>query len=76
MMDFLKFKLASSKMMKGIITKIIEKKIYEKFGCKIDIQLNDVQIDMVDGEVKGHLDIDAKMNKTEFNRLMESMDEE
>lgn len=76
MMDFLKFKLASSKMMKGIITKIIEKKIYEKFGYKIDIQLNDVQIDMVDGEVKGHLDIDAKMNKTEFNRLMESMDEE
>lgn len=76
MMDFLKFKLASSKMMKGIITKFIEKKVYEKLGYKINIQLNDLQIDMIDGEVKAHLDVDAKMNKSEFNRLMESFDED
>ena len=31
MLDMLKFKLASSKMMKSIITKIVEKKVYEKF---------------------------------------------
>lgn len=74
MLDMLKIKLASSKMMKGIATKIIEKKVYEKFGYKIDIQLNDVQIDMIDGEVKAHLDVDAKMNKTEFSRLMESIE--
>lgn len=74
MLDMLKFKLASSKMMKGIITKIIEKKVYEKFGYKINIQLNDVQIDMIDGEVKAHLNVDAKMDKDEFNRLMESID--
>lgn len=76
MLDMLKFKLASSKMMKSIITKIIEKKVYEKFGYKINIQLNDVQIDMIDGEIKAHLDVDAKMNKSEFNRLMESLDED
>ena len=76
MMDFLKIKLASSKMMKGIVTKIVEKKVYEKFGYKINVQLNDIQIDMIDGEIKAHLDMDAKMNKTEFNRLMESFDED
>lgn len=76
MMDFLKFKLASSKMMKGFITKIVEKKIYEKIGYKVNIQLNDIQFDMVDGEIKAHLDVDAKMGKTEFNRLMESFDQD
>ena len=76
MMDFLKFKLASSNIMKGIITKIMEKKIYERLGYKIDIQLNDIQIDMVDGEVKAHLDVDAKMNKTEFNRLMTNLNKD
>lgn len=76
MLDMLKFKLASSKMMKGIIAKIIEKKVYEKVGCKINIQLNDVQIDMIDGEIKAHLDCDAKMNKSEFTRLMKSINED
>lgn len=76
MMDFLKFKLASSKLMKGIVTKMMEKKIYEKLGYKIDIQLNDIQIDIVDSEIKAHLDVDAKMNKTEFNRLMENINED
>ena len=76
MLDMLKFKLASSKMMKGFITKIVEKKIYEKLGYKINVQLNDIQIDMVDGDIKAHLDVDAKMNKSEFNRLMESLNED
>lgn len=76
MMDFLKFKLASSKMMKGILTKIVEKKIYEKLGYKIDIQLNDLQVDMIDGEIKAHLNVDAKMAKDEFERLMRSIDED
>lgn len=76
MLDMLKFKLASSKMMKGIITKIIEKKVYEKFGYRINIQLNDVQIDMIDGEVKAHLNVDAKMDKDEFKRIIESIDKD
>lgn len=76
MMDFLKFKLASSKMMKGILTKIVEKKIYEKLGYQIDIQLNDLQIDMIDGEVKAHLNVDAKMAKDEFERLMNNVNED
>lgn len=76
MMDFLKFKLASSKMMKGILTKIVEKKIYEKLGYKIDIQLNDLQVDMIDGEIKAHLNVDAKMAKDEFERLMNNINED
>lgn len=75
MMDILKLKL-STKFMKGIVAKVISKKIYKQLGYKIDIQLNDVQIDVVDGDVKFHIDVDGRMNKTEFSRLMESIDED
>lgn len=75
MMDLLKIKL-STKFMKGLVAKIISKRIYKQLGYKIDIQLNDVQIDIVDGDVQIHLDVDGKMNKTEFSRIMERIDEE
>lgn len=75
MMDLLKIKL-STKFMKGLVAKIISKRIYKQLGYKIDIQLNDVQIDVVDGDVQIHLDVDGKMNKTEFSRIMEHIDEE
>lgn len=72
-MDMLMMKL-STKFMKGIVAKIITRKVYKKFGYKIDIQLNDVQIDMINGDIKLHIDADGKMNKTEFDRLMETID--
>lgn len=75
MMDLLKLKI-STKFMKGIIAKIVSKKIYKQFGYKIDIQLNDIQLDIIDGDVKIHVDVDGKMNKTEFSRLMEQIEEE
>ena len=62
--------------MKGLVAKIISKRIYKQLGYKIDIQLNDVQIDVIDGDVQIHLDVDGKMNKTEFSRIMERIDEE
>lgn len=75
MMDLLKLKI-STKFMKGIIAKIVSKKIYKQFGYKIDIQLNDIQLDIIDGDVKIRVDVDGKMNKTEFSRLMEKIEEE
>ena len=71
-MDMLMIKL-STKFMKGMVAKIIARKVYKKFGYKTDIQLNDVQIDMINGDIKLHIDADGKMNKTEFDRLMETI---
>ena len=75
MMDLLKLKI-STKFMKGIIAKIVSRKIYKQFGYKVDIQLNDIQLDIIDGDVSIHIDVDGKMNKTEFSRLMEKIEEE
>lgn len=75
MMDLLKLKI-STKFMKGIVAKVISRKIYKYFGYKVDIQLNDVQLDIIDGDVNIHIDVDGKMNKTEFSRLMKKIEEE
>ena len=75
MLDFLKLKI-STRFMKGIIAKIMSRKIYKQFGYKVDIQLNDIQVDMVDGDIQVHIDVDGKMNKTEFSRLMGKIEEE
>ena len=71
-MDIFMLKL-STKYMKGLVAKIISRKMSKKFGYKVDIQLNDVQIDVIDGEVKIHIDADGKMNKTEFNKLIKEI---
>lgn len=71
-MDMFMLKL-STKFMKGTVAKIVSKSIHKKLGYKIYIQLNDVRIDNVDDDVKFHIDVDGKMNKTEFNRLMEDL---
>lgn len=69
-MDVLMLKL-STKFMKGLVAKRLSKKIYQKLGCKIDIQLNDVQIDTADSDIKLHINADGKMSRAEFERLME-----
>lgn len=74
-MDMFMLKL-STKFMKGTVAKVLSKSIYKKLGYKIDIQLNDIRIDNVDGDVKFHIDVDGKMNKTEFKRLMEDLNED
>ena len=74
-MDMLMLKL-STKFMKGIVAKIISKKVYKKLGYKIDIQLNDIQVDTINGDVRLHADVDTKMGRTEFERLMEELGED
>lgn len=66
----------STKFMKGMVAKIVSRKVYKKLGYKIDIQLNDIQVDMVDGDIKLHINADGKMNKTEFDRLMKTISED
>lgn len=71
-MDELKIKL-STKFMRGIITKIISKAIYAKLGYKIDIQLNDIQVEHIDGKVHLHVNADAEIDNGEFMKIIKSV---
>lgn len=71
-MDELKLKL-SSNFMRGIVTKIISKAIYKKYGYKVDIQLNDIVIRNEEGKVHLHADLDAEVKGEEFVHIVKSI---
>ena len=72
-MDELKMSL-STKFMKGIVTKIISKAILKKTGYNINIQLNEIKLETVDGKVCLHADVDAEINNEDFIDIIKNKD--
>lgn len=71
-MDELKLKL-STKFMRGIVTKLISKAIYKKYGYDIDILLNEIEIKNEDGKVHLHMNVDAEVNNDDFKKIIKSI---
>lgn len=71
-MDTLKLNI-STKFMKSVITKLISKAIYKKLGYKIDILLNEIQLENKDGKIYLHADLDAEINNEEFVKIVKSI---
>ena len=70
-MDEMKLKL-STKFMRGMVSKLIAKALYKKLGYKVDIQLNDINVEFIDGETSIHADVDLRLDKEEFTKLIKS----
>lgn len=73
MMDEMKINLGS-KMMRGIVSKLIAKAVYKKTGCKVDIQLNDLLVWVIDGDTNIKLNVEAKCKSDEFNKILKKLD--
>ena len=71
--DEMKMKL-STKFMKNVLSKLISKALYKKLGYKIDIRLNDINVEFIDGETNIHADVDLKLDKEEFTKIIKSSD--
>ena len=71
-MDELKLKL-STKWMRSIVTKLIAKAIFKKTGYQIDILLNQIEVENVNGKVYLHADLDAEMDSDKFIKLIKSI---
>lgn len=71
-MDEMKLKLSGG-FMRGIVTKLISKLIYDKLGYKISVEVNEVGITTVDGKVRLHLNANANMSDTEFVKLVKAI---
>lgn len=74
-MDELRFKL-STKFMKKIVSKLITRAIYKKYGYKVNIQLNEIDVWSIDGDTTVKLDVEAKLKSEEFNKIMKNIDSE
>lgn len=68
-MDELKVKL-STRFMRNIVSKLLSKLIYKKFGYKIDIRINELDIRMIDGDTNVSTHVELKLNNKEFNKIV------
>lgn len=71
-MDEMKLKL-STKFMRGIAAKLISRAIYKKTGYKINLHLNELDIQVVDGEAYISTNVEARINNQEFIKIMKSI---
>jgi hypothetical protein len=69
--DEMKVKL-STKFMRNIVSKLIAKAIYKKYGYKIDIQLNDLDISVIDGDTTINTNVEVKLDNKEFMKIVKS----
>ena len=74
-MDEMKLSL-TTRFMRTIVAKLIAKFIYKKYGYKVNIQLNDLNIGMKDGETDIKANVEVKINSDEFMKLMKSISED
>ena len=72
-MDEMKLTL-STKFMRNVVAKIIAKIIYKKTGYKVNIQLNELNINVIDGETNISTSVEAKLSSDEFIKIMKSVD--
>ena len=68
-MDEMKLKL-TTKFMRGIVSKLIERSIYKKYGYRVNIQLNDLDISVVDGDTTINTNVGAENSSEEFKKRM------
>lgn len=72
-MDEMKLKL-STKFMRNLVAKLLSKMIYQKTGCRVDIQLNELNISVIDGDAYVSTSVEARLNSHEFTRIMKAIE--
>lgn len=72
-MDEMKLKL-STKFMRGIVAKIISRSVYKSLGLKPEIQLNEIDIEMKDGRLYFHLNVDGSIDEKSFLKIAQVAD--
>ena len=61
-----------TKFMRKIVSKLIDKAIQSKTGYKVNIQFNDLEASFNDGEIIINANLEAKMDKQEFMKVLKS----
>lgn len=72
-MDEMKLKLKTN-FMKGILSKIISKVISNKIGLKSEIKINEIDVEMINGEMHFHINADGKVDEKELIKINKLID--
>lgn len=62
-----------SKFTRSVISKLIKTMLHKKLGYNIDIQLNEVNAMITDGNTHVHLDVDADLDKDELLKILKGI---
>lgn len=71
-MDEMKVKL-STKFMRNLVSKLIAKAVYKKYGYKVNIQLNELDVSVVDGDTKISTNVEVTLDNKEFMKIVKSV---
>lgn len=63
----------TTRFMRNIVSKLLAKLIRSKYGYNIDIQLNDLDISVIDGETKINTNVEIKLDSDEFKKIVKSI---
>ena len=61
-----------TKFMRKVVSKLISKTIKSKAGYEVDVQLDELNMSFEDGEITVKANLEAKLNKEEFMRILKS----
>lgn len=70
-MDELKL-VISTRFMRNLITRILAKIIYKKFGYKVDIHINKIEAETYDGKIRLHMDADIETNEEDLKNILKN----
>ena len=74
-MDEMKLNL-TTRFMRGVLAKLVSRKIKKQYGYKTDIYFNEFKMDMLDGQTHLHVNFDLDMDSEEFKKLMKAIEED
>lgn len=60
--------------MRNMVSKLISKMIYKKYGYKIDIQLKELDVSIIDGETHIDTNVEITLNSSEFTKIVKSLE--
>lgn len=61
-----------TKFMRKVVSTLVSKSIQSKTGYKVDIQFEDLDASFEDGEITIKANLEAKLSKDEFMKILKS----
>ncbi len=61
-----------SKIVKGVISKLIKMAVKKKFGYEVDVRIEELNAVIIDGKAHIHLNADAQMSKDELMKAIKT----
>lgn len=62
-----------SNFMRNAVAKLLSMVIRKKYGCKVDIQFDELYINMINGETTIATKVEAKLESKEFTKLLKTV---